>query len=57
MINHIKEMRNLGVIWRKHRLPLYPNSMTIEQKKAADIIYDSMPDNLVDKQVKRVNLS
>lgn len=51
----LKQMRSLGVVWRQGRLPRYPPSMADQDKKKADVLYDSMSEGFVDRMMARWN--
>lgn len=46
----LKAMRQLGVVWRKGRLPRYVD-MSDKQTAKADKLYDSMANSFVDDMI------
>jgi hypothetical protein len=51
-LKHLAEMRRLGVVWRVGYLPRYPHFMTDEQRREADMHYDAMSLDFVERQIE-----
>jgi len=49
----LADMRALGVVWPKGKLPRYPSTMTEVECNAADLLYDGMSPQFTDGMMRK----
>ena len=49
----LADMRALGVVWPRGKLPRYPSTMTEAERDAADLLYDKMTPQFTDAMMRK----